>query len=89
MRKATGVCYIDRSMKTVIGFVLHTRERNLINLSATKHSYTNTYELVEYCVYVAKQNGFDIPYYENFGAKTYDIIFVDKNTGDITRFSML
>ena len=55
-----------------------TADRHLIDLSHTlKVHYTNNFDLVTYLVNLAKANGFEIPYYESFNTKCYDIMFID------------
>lgn len=78
MRKCTAVCYIDSEDKFINAFAIHTANRNLIDLSyTTKAHYKNNYDLVTYLVNLAKANDFEIPYYESFGGKCYDIMFID------------
>lgn len=78
MRKCTAVCYIDSEDKFINAFAIHTANRHLIDLSHTlKAHYTNNFDLVTYLVNLAKANDFEIPYYESFGGKCYDIMFID------------
>lgn len=78
MRKCTAVCYIDSEYKFINAFAIHTANCHLIDLShILKGYYENTFDLVTYLVNLAKVNGFEIPYYEMFGAKCYDIMFID------------
>ena len=78
MRKCSAVCYIDSQDRFINAFAIHTADRHLIDLSNTvKAHYTSKIELVTYLVNLAKANDFEIPYYESFGGKCYDIIFID------------
>ena len=78
MRKCTAVCYIDSEDKFINAFAIHTANRHLIDLSAVvKPHYTNTVDLITHLVNLAKSNGFEIPYYESFSGKCYDIMFID------------
>lgn len=81
MRKCTAVCYIDSEDKFINAFAIHTADRNIIDLShRLKVHYANSFDLVTYLLDVAKANGFEIPYYESFGGKCYDIMFIDSKT---------
>lgn len=87
MRKATAVCYIDSSDKSINAYALHTMDRHLIDLStAMKRNYTSTYDLVTHCVILANHNGFEIPFVKYFGGKCYDILFIDRATSVISRY---
>lgn len=78
MRKCTAVCYIDSGVKFINAFAIHTANRHFIDLSdRLKVHYANNFDLVTYLNDVAKANGFEIPYYEAFGGKLYDIMFID------------
>lgn len=78
MRKCTAVCYIDSEDKIINAFAIHTANHHVIDLSRTlKVHYTNNFDLVTYLVNLAKANNFEIPYYESFGGKCYDIMFID------------
>ena len=81
MKKCTGVCYIDSKNKIINAFAIHTANRDVVDFSnALKPHYASIFDLVTYLVDLAKSNNFEIPYDELFGAKRYDIMFIDINT---------
>ena len=78
MKKCTAVCYINSEDKFINAFAIHTVKGEVIDLSSVlKSFYENNYDLVTYLVNVAKSNKFEIPCYESFGGKCYDIMFID------------
>lgn len=78
MKKCAAVCYINSEDKTINAFAIHTVNRDIIDLSNTlKPHYTNIFDLVTWLVDLAKVNNYEIPYYESFGGRCYDIMFID------------
>ena len=79
MKKCSAVCYLDSEDKFIYSFAVHTVKRTLIDLTQAlqKGYYTNRSDLVRYLVNLAKENGFEIPYYKGFGGRCYDIMFID------------
>lgn len=76
--KVTAVCcYRDNIIMSLTLVTRHSNMIALINNEADRKKFKNFHELYKAIIDSAKYNGYDIPYYVEFGVKWYDIVFYD------------
>lgn len=77
MKKVNAIVTYDSRDKVVCTFSVCLRDGDMINLSSLINAYKNIDDLINKCVAIAKNNGFEIPFKEVFGGRKYAITFID------------
>lgn len=90
MKKANMLVCYERdgngvSVKNV--YAVHRGGHDFLSCLSGKN-YSSIYEAYSAVISVAKNNGFRIPYYDAFGARFYDILWIDCKTGAANKYSL-
>ena len=73
------------SVKNV--YAMH-RGGNDILVSLSGKNYASISEAYSAALKTAKTNGFNVAYYDEFGSRWYDILWIDCDTGAAEKYSM-
>lgn len=73
MKKAHGILLIKEDINFIFSFAVLTNDGKIVNFGDFLDYYDSMRDCMEKCVTIAKQNGYNIAYSEDFGARVYDI----------------